>query len=255
MRFDPGSGSSSVIGVGLGSDPGKWRSAVLGNDGSIYGIPYNSERVLRIDPSVDSVELIGACFAGNGKWWGGTCAGDGRIYCVPCYGNHVLCIEPASRTAAFVGENVTQKSGCAGGAKWVSAGLGLDGRMYCIPREAHNVLCFDPTTRTSLFLDVDADIRGGRHKWGGSAVTACGRIYGAPRNASAVLRIDTERTSCESEQVCVCRASDSAAYMEDGCKAYGAVTGADGVAVFKDAPFMTSAGPCTVKSIRGGSVN
>ena len=31
--------------------------------------------------------------------------------------------------------------------------------------------------------------------------------------------------------------------------------GADGVAVFKDAPFMTSAGPCTVKSIRGGSVN
>ena len=52
----------------------KWHGAVVGHDNVIYAVPQKAERVLRIDPSTDSVSFIGDRFEGENKWAGGVVA-------------------------------------------------------------------------------------------------------------------------------------------------------------------------------------
>lgn len=46
----------------------KWHGGVLGADGAIYGIPCNSEGVLKIVPETQEVSVIGGPLPGANKW-------------------------------------------------------------------------------------------------------------------------------------------------------------------------------------------
>ena len=70
----------------------KWYGGVLGPDGKIYGIPYNSASVLIIDPvagTVDTTTITG--LTGTDKWIGGVLGPDGKIYGIP-YGSESVII-------------------------------------------------------------------------------------------------------------------------------------------------------------------
>ena len=48
----------------------------------IYGIPYNSTSVLKIDPVTDTATTFGS-LSGTSKWFGGVLAPNGMIYGIP----------------------------------------------------------------------------------------------------------------------------------------------------------------------------
>jgi hypothetical protein len=71
----------SLIGSSLGNSSTKWVGGVLSASGKIYGIPANSDRVLRIDPATDTTALVGASLGGKyNKWHGGVLSAQGSIY-------------------------------------------------------------------------------------------------------------------------------------------------------------------------------
>ena len=79
-----GSSSLSSMGANL-SDGGKLTGGVLGGDGKIYCVPYNSTDILIIDPASQTATRsnMGANLSDSLKWSGGVLGGDGKIYCVP----------------------------------------------------------------------------------------------------------------------------------------------------------------------------
>ena len=76
------------------SGDNKWYGGVLAPNGCIYGIPYNSTTVLKIDPSTDTVSTFGS-LSGDNKWMGGVLAPDGCIYGIPHNSTTVLKIDPS----------------------------------------------------------------------------------------------------------------------------------------------------------------
>jgi hypothetical protein len=70
------------------------QGAVLAQNGVIYGIPCNSNEVLRIDPVRLEVSTFGKLPPGKDKYQGGVLAPDGSIYCVPENARDVLKITP-----------------------------------------------------------------------------------------------------------------------------------------------------------------
>jgi len=60
----------------------KWVGGVLAPNGCIYGIPYSSTTILKIDTSNDAVTTFGS-LAGSNKWGGGVLAPNGCIYGIP----------------------------------------------------------------------------------------------------------------------------------------------------------------------------
>ena len=63
----------------------KWFGGVLGPDGKIYGIPFNSTDILIIDPIAGTAtrSAMGASLSGTEKWVGGVLGPDGKIYGIP----------------------------------------------------------------------------------------------------------------------------------------------------------------------------
>ena len=69
-----------VIGPSLGTGKYKWGGGCRGADGCIYGIPSDTNKVLRIDPRDDSVTTFGDVPEDKNKWQGAIAAPNGMIY-------------------------------------------------------------------------------------------------------------------------------------------------------------------------------
>ena len=67
----------------------KWDGGALAPDGCIYGIPYNSTSVLKIDPVAGTATTFGS-LSGSYKWSNGALAPDGCIYGIPYNSTSVL---------------------------------------------------------------------------------------------------------------------------------------------------------------------
>ena len=70
----------------------KWQNGYYKN-GYIYAIPCNANKILRIHPASDTVDLVGEGWEGIEKWEGGVEA-NGSLYCVPQQETRVLKITP-----------------------------------------------------------------------------------------------------------------------------------------------------------------
>ena len=71
------------------SDTAKWFNGVLAPNGCIYGIPYDSPTVLKIDPTTDTATTFGS-LTGSNKWQAGILAPNGCIYGIPCLSTTLL---------------------------------------------------------------------------------------------------------------------------------------------------------------------
>ncbi|TKD50231.1 hypothetical protein [Sphingomonas baiyangensis] len=145
--------------LGTGAvDEQKWHSTVVGMDGKIYGVPYNIDKVLILDPKApdaDKLELtnFGLNLSGIDKWVGGCLHPNGKIYCAPRSANDMLIIDtnPLSPTynqawRETFGLNFNTLSNAGQTTlKWSFPQIGADSRIYMLPRTARNVLVFDPS--------------------------------------------------------------------------------------------------------------
>jgi len=128
----------------------KYEGAVVGPEGSIYCMPGDADRVLKIIPSKDlsqlpAVELIGKSFALErrcmNKWQNGFLARDGCIYAIPQKGEGVLKIDTASQDVCTI---CPDSGPLVGMDKWQGGAVAADGCMYCVPFMAKHVLKIGP---------------------------------------------------------------------------------------------------------------
>ena len=75
----------------------KWYGSVVAPNGYIYGTPYDSTTVLKINPQNDSVTTFGS-LSGTEKWVGSVLAPNGYIYGTPCNATTVLKISLSPAT-------------------------------------------------------------------------------------------------------------------------------------------------------------
>jgi len=96
LQINIESQTTNLVGPDLGDDLNKWSGFVEGEDGFLYGIPYDSEKLLRFDPINHTATLIPIPeeILGKGAWWGGVRAENGFIYAFPCWEDQVLSIAP-----------------------------------------------------------------------------------------------------------------------------------------------------------------
>jgi hypothetical protein len=120
----------------------KWWGGVLAPNGMIYGMPFSSTSVLKIDPTTDTAMVVSAVTAGK---VGGVLAPNGIIYGSPAGSATVLRIDPTADLAAAL-DNLS------GTNKWYGGVLAPNGFMYGIPYASTTVLKYGGT-----FDDVPLD--------------------------------------------------------------------------------------------------
>jgi DNA-binding beta-propeller fold protein YncE len=176
-RATGGSNYSTFGTVAAGSI--KWMGGVLATNNCIYGIPYSSSAVLKIDTSDDTVGTFGSVSPTAG-WWGGVLAPNGHIYCIPYNSTAVLKINTANDT-------VTTFGSLSGTSKWAGGVVAQDGNIYGIPFSSTSVLKINTANDTvTTFGSLS-----GATKWVGGVLTPSGNICGVMYSSTSSLDIDT----------------------------------------------------------------
>ena len=174
LVFDPRTGTQTRLGPDLNeekrslglTDAGleeKYTGGVLANNGCIYAIPRQANRVLKIDPSIQKVTCIGDSFfheeeeaeadkggvhvpsSGPRLWLDGALGGDGCIYCCPHDADYIMRINPEDDSTALVGPDLSHfmKEGKRG-AKWLGAVADNNGAVYMVAHETDFMLKVTP---------------------------------------------------------------------------------------------------------------
>jgi hypothetical protein len=68
--------------LSIGQNRSKWDGFVNGNDGFLYGIPYNARRVVKFNPVDKSMKMIGPILGENDEWCCGILA-KGGLHLLP----------------------------------------------------------------------------------------------------------------------------------------------------------------------------
>ena len=169
----------------------KWYGGIVGADNAVYGIPYRSGALLRIDAKTETATLIGSDY-GNAQYnWHGGIQVNGKIYAHPSHADTVLvvdtnrhgvCSELPICRADY--DKDTRKN-----YKWLGGSVGADGNIYCPACDTSAVLKIDTKTdecTTFGFAGTD------KNKWqGGLRSSRDGCVYCIPANGKHVLRIYT----------------------------------------------------------------
>lgn len=181
----------------------------------LYGIPYNSSIVLKINWYTNTTNLvdlsnittinypsIGPSVAYDiSKWYGGVLANNstGSIYCIP---NNAQCVMKINPSAAGATDTITFPVGLqnintttypflsTNFNKWRGGALAPNGKIYCAPYSVNAVLVIDPSTDTISF-----DISGFAGSYTGAILAPNGKIYCAPTNGSNILVLNPENNT------------------------------------------------------------
>lgn len=173
----------------------KWLRAVgVTENEIIYGIPCNSDSILRIHVPTQHISSIPIPYEEfytdpliaeqqrkmEWKYHGGEIAADGCVYTIPQNAWHVLQIDPVTEKVSFVGPRLE------GRFKWYGGALGMqDGAIYCVPDNSAHVLRIGRGAKVTLHGDFGP----GGHKWHGAAASPDGSIVCVPANANIALVI------------------------------------------------------------------
>jgi len=177
--------------IGEYADSGKWSEGVLGHDGNMYGIPFNMNKILKIDPSSNATNptaLVGDDLV-NGweKWWGGVVGNDGIIYGVPFNAKSILSFNPTTEETKLIAENHPLLEGWAKVAGGVFAENGM---IYFIPYDSNKVVKFDPSNLEDPLTEIGDDLGWGGFKMVGGVLGSDGNIYAIPYSGTRVLKIN-----------------------------------------------------------------
>ena len=187
-------GSTSATYGALTTAAGKWAGCVLGPNGKVYFIPFNSTVVMIFTPAtntVDTTTITGV--AGASKYMGGVLAPNGKIYCIPYDATNVGIIDTVTDTI-----DVATISGLsASTAKWAGGVLTPNNDIICIPHSVTSTLVIRVTgaTATSSTFPAATFTGGGTQEWWGGVLAANGRIYTTPYNSTNIAAMEPEKSS------------------------------------------------------------
>jgi DNA-binding beta-propeller fold protein YncE len=174
----------------------KWYGGITGKDNAVYGVPYRSCAVLRIDCNTDTAKLVGPDYGCAFFNWHGGVQVNGKIYAHPSHADTVLVIDTNPETA---GEDLctelpiqraeydtdTKKT-----YKWLGGNVGADGNIYCPACDTSSVLRIDITTDTCTTFGSTSTLL---NKYQGGVYSARDKcIYAIPASGLHVLRIATD---------------------------------------------------------------
>lgn len=193
LAIDTGSDEPRVFTIECPAHGGwKWHGGVVAPDGSVWGVPANSDRVLKVHN--DTVSLHGHCRSGQHrdddkyKYLGAVVGNDGCVYCIPSDADFILKIDPTSGDVRDFGPDLSfmSRGASRGQNKWQNAVLLGDGAIYCIPLKAESVLRIDTERQAADLLPHGAD---GKNLWEGAVLGDDGALYCMPLNCNRVLKI------------------------------------------------------------------
>jgi len=162
---------------------------VLARDGNIYGIPCNSECVLKIDIPNQIVTSIGSGLVGKQKWYGGLmCPKTGNIYGIPNCADSVIKIDVENQEVTTIGHG---KCDAWGGWKWHGGVVDAFGNVIGIPAHADSILKIIPDTDEVYQFGNPLPTAlnycpSGTYKYGGAVVGNDGMVYALPSDADQV---------------------------------------------------------------------
>lgn len=137
LRIDVGTHEAKPIGESLGTASEKWCCGAVGEDGCIYGVPHNAERVLRFDPKTEKVSRFADLGTSREKWMSAERGVDGRLYAAPRNADRVLCIDGEKDSAFTVGPSLA----ALGDSKFNGgAVMAADGCIYAMMNFHHGKL-------------------------------------------------------------------------------------------------------------------
>ena len=203
LKLDPNNGDAiTSVGDFMGEDEegvksSKYSGTVVGIDGCVYGIPEQTNRILKYDPSNNITSFVGEELDRDFNICNkGALARDGCIYALA--GNHegvVLKIDTTNNSYCYVGTSILSHFDDPGDVdmdRWRNPILGIDGCIYWPSEKNLRTLKYDPhSDQTSVVGGVgrnegyEYDI-----KWNSGALAPDGVIYCIPLSANQVLAID-----------------------------------------------------------------
>jgi hypothetical protein len=205
------------IGPLLDHKRNKWYGGILGDDGAIYGVPYTTKDILRVDPLTNDVQLIPVpvpTTTGTEQsdkdndvdyyqynWHGGTKSSiNGAIYAFPSHADTVLKID--TRPNAAVQETTSQ-----GSSSTTDNANNGETTNSSISTITHVKITKLPIERAA-----NDDCTVTNYKWLGGSIGVDGCIYGMPSDATSVLKIDPRTDRCTTISA---RARESNTYRYD----------------------------------------
>ena len=252
LKIDTSTNSVTTFGAAaleslLASPPSStrwnWHGGQVSVNGYVYAVPANAERVLKVHPFHETVELVGPRFVGSSKWYGGILDKSNNIWCVPYGHDRVLKITPGLngeeddiREVGPVHENVSNQG---------NANYGWHGGVHCpetdciyaFPAHGSSVLkirCGEDAVETvgeGLFGNEE-------YKWLGGCVDERGCVWGVPSDTETLLRIQPSKAAGGEDVV---ELVDTRGLLSDIGKNrfQGAVAFEDSIfAIPSDAPFI-----------------
>ena len=186
----------------------KWHGGCVTADGCVWGIPSNSDAVLKIAPKAgadgedvvttvtgpNSLPLRGGSHRSDDKYkyLGGVVASDGCLYCIPSDADQVLKVDPLTSTTSYVGMNLAHLADgqSRGQNKWQNGySAKADGCVYAIPLKCETVLKIDPTKPPDDCVSTVGGPFPGLNLWEGGVVGDDGALYCMPLKCDRVMRI------------------------------------------------------------------
>ena len=133
----------------------EWYGGALASNGNIYGAPYGSNKILKIDTVTRTATTISVSGVSlNNQSYGGAVAHpNGKIYFTPMDQGNVLEFDPIAETYSTFGTNIPAYPTVENG--WGKGIVAPNGHIYCIPDGSNQVLKIDVVNKTaSLFGDT-----------------------------------------------------------------------------------------------------
>lgn len=239
----------------------KWVGGCIAEDGNIYGAPYNSNSIIKIDPIVGTATTISAPVPdSSGNYRGIVCGQNKKLYLIPTSrtlsggdptDTNILEFDPKNNSYNFITSSVA--------GNWYGGVLANNGKIYGIPFAGSSILEFNPTVgiattfagqssgfvggvlapngkiygipgRETSVLEIDpvagtattfGSLGTTASKWWGGVLAPNGKIYGIPQTATTILEIDPTNRS-------VTTFGNISTFLSSGENSYAASLGADG---------------------------
>jgi len=187
---------STMISIGdKYNDVSKWLGGVLGHDGYVYGIPFNSNHILKIDTSLNatkSTSLVGSSLEKDETWAGSVVGDNGLIYGIPFGAKSILCYNTTSEDTVLIAERHPLLKSLV---KFSGGVLANNSMIYLIPYGNSKVIKFDPSNSANPLTEIGEDLGDDGAKMVRGVLGSDGNIYGIPLNEKRVLKIDVTNDS------------------------------------------------------------
>lgn len=153
-------------------------SEVLTPGGIIYAVPYNHNKILKIDSNTDTVSQFGDFSSGSlYRYSCAVLAPNGFIYVLPGRSTNILKINPSNDTYTTFGDLSVMGTSSS---KWGGACVAPNGCIYGMPCGTNKIIKINPKTDEITLFDTPYTVPS-TGLWQDAVLSRNGCIYGTPR--------------------------------------------------------------------------